>query len=141
MTNANSNNHRKSTLSKNNKNNKSNNNNNNNNNISSNNNTLRSKRILTWERKSIDVKKQKKEKSNISINKNEKIEKFKSNNICLQKNNCKILSSRPNSLVNKQRYSTINNNLNTSINILKKSQDKKKQCHSNKLTLSNPILM
>ena len=59
------NNNRKSTLNK------------NKNNLSSNSNTLRGKRVLTWERKSIDTKPQKKEKiNNISINNKKKKIKF-----------------------------------------------------------------
>ncbi len=94
------------------------------------------------ERKSVDAKHPKKEKTNnISINKNDILVKFNSNSNHLTKKNGKILSSWSNSLINKQRHSTINNNINTSINILKKSQNKKKEYHSNKLTLSNPNLM
>ena len=123
------NNNRKSTLNK------------NKNNLSSNSNTLRGKRVLTWERKSIDTKPQKKEKiNNISINNNDKLEKKNSNSNYFLKKKNKILSSRPNSLLNNQRHSTINNT-NNSLNFVKKAPIKKIEYYSNKLTFSNPNLM
>ena len=112
------------------------------NNLSSNNsNTLRGKKILTWERKSIDSKQpKKKEKINISINSinnnKYKLEKINLNSNHLQKNNAK--SSRPNSLLNNKRLTAFNTN--KSINILKKSINKNKDYYSNKLTFSNPNL-
>jgi hypothetical protein len=110
---------------------------------SNNNNILRGKRVLTWERKSIDAKQpKKKEKINISINSinnnKYKLEKINLNSNHLQKKNAKILSSRPNSLLNNKRLTAINTN--NSINILKKSINKNKEYHSNKLTFSNPNL-
>ena len=112
------------------------------NNLTSNNsNTLRGKKILTWERKSIDSKQpKKKEKINISINSinnnKYKLDKINLNSNHLQKNNAK--SSRPNSLLNNKRLTAFNTN--KSINILKKSINKNKDYYSNKLTFSNPNL-
>ncbi len=97
----------------------------------------------------MDVKQpKKKEKINISINSyhcnnnnisnNCKLEKLNSSSNHLQKNNCKILSSRPTSLLNKKRHTAINTN---DSNILKKSINRKNEYYTNKLTFSNPNLM
>ena len=75
-----------------------------------------------------------------TLNKNDKLEKTNSNSNYLLKKNYKILSSRPNSLLNNQRHSTINNT-NNSLNIVKKAPIKKIEYYSNKLTFSNPNLM
>ena len=97
----------------------------------------------------MDVKQpKKKEKINISINSyhcnnnnisnNCKLEKLNSSSNHIQKNNCKILSSRPTSLLNKKRHTAINTN---DSNILKKSINRKNEYYTNKLTFSNPNLM
>ena len=49
------------------------------------NNTLRSKKVLTWERSSLDSKRQNNEKINISVNNN--VEKLSSNRNNLSKKN------------------------------------------------------
>ena len=103
-------------------------------------NILKGSRVLTWERKSIEVKPQKKEKTNNISKINVKLEKISFNNNYLLKKNSKILSTRPNSLLNKKNSSNLTKK-NNSINILKKTQSKKMEYYSNKLTFSNPNLM
>ena len=103
-------------------------------------NILKGSRVLTWERKSIEVKPQKKEKINNISKINVKLEKINFNNNYLLKKNSKILSTRPNSLLNKKNSSNLTKK-NNSINILKKTQSKKMEYYSNKLTFSNPNLM
>ena len=104
---------------------------------------MKGKRVLTWERYSIDSKKHNKEKINIAINDNDEKSHSKANNI--SKKNHKILSKRPNSLLTNQRHSTINssNTLNAH-HLLKKNKknpsNNQKEKHINKLISSNPNL-
>lgn len=97
------------------------------------------------EKNSLDNKIPHKDKINISINNNEHQEKLNSHGNYYSKNNHKILSNRPNSLLNNQRHTTIyaSNNSNA-IHIFKKSLkipcNKIIESHINKLTFSNPNL-
>lgn len=117
-----------------------------NNNIITNslNNTLRGKRVLTWERKSLEKKQNNKDKINNSIINNEQNEKYNSIGNNRTKKNCKILSNRPNSLIN-QRHTTIYSNSNSNaIHIIKQSlkipSSRKRENQINKLAFSNPNL-
>lgn len=110
------------------------------------NNTLRGNRVLTWEKKSLDKKNNSKEKANNSIIKDYKYEKNNSLGNNITKKNCKTLSSRPNSLLNYQRNTTLYSSHNpNAIHILKQSlkipSNKKHKNQINKLTFSNPNLM
>ena len=107
---------------------------------------IKSKRILTWEKKTLDTKNNKKAKINISIN-SEKFEKLNSTGNYLIKNNYKILSNRAeHAPINNQRKSTLyscnisSNQTHILKNSLKVPSHTKIENHVNKLTLSNPNL-
>ncbi len=108
------------------------------------NNTLRSKKVLTWERSSLDSKRQNNEKIKISVNNN--VEKLSSNRNNLSKKNPKILSGRPNSFMNNQKHKTIYSiNTTNAAHIIQKNKKNpstsKIENHINKLTFSNPNLV